>query len=125
MLLPAFPTRWLDGTAARGRRVVQGICVLWVLSLADLVFTLWAHLFTPFHELNPLARALLDGDQLAVLVLLKLCSTTVGATIFWRLRAHARAELGLWLVVTAYVLLAMRWSSYTVGVMALATTHVA
>ena len=119
-MLPALPIRWLDGSRARSRRVAQGICVLWVLSLADLVFTLWAHLFTPFHELNPLAKALLEGDQLAALVLLKLILTTVGATIFWRLRGHARAELGLWLVVAAYVLLAMRWSSYTVGVMALA-----
>jgi hypothetical protein len=119
-MLPALPIRWLDGSRARSRRVAQAICVLWILSLADLVFTLWAHVFTPFHELNPLAKALLDGDQVAVLVLLKLILTTVGATIFWRLRDHARAEVGLWVVVTAYVLLALRWSSYTVGVMALA-----
>jgi len=119
-MMPALPIRWLDGVRARPRRVAQGICVLWVLSLSDLFFTLWAHFFTPFHELNPLAKALLDGDQLAVLVLLKLFSTAIGATIFWRLRSHARAELGLWFVVTAYVLLTFRWSSYTLGVMALA-----
>jgi hypothetical protein len=120
-MMPSLPIRWLDGARARSRRMAQGLCVLCVLSVADLAFTLWAHLCTPFHELNPLAKALLDGDQLAVLVLLKLFSTTLGATIFWRLRGHARAEMGMWLVVAAYVLLTLRWSSYTAGVIALAS----
>jgi hypothetical protein len=37
------------------------------------------------------------------------------------LRDHGRAEAALWLVVVAYVFLALRWSTYTTGVMALAT----
>ena len=117
----ALPIRWGDDGHARTRRMAQGIGVLWLLSVADLFFTLWAHLFTPFHEANPLAAALLNTDQLAALVLMKLILTTVGATIFWRLRDHGRAEIALWLVVVAYVLLAVRWSTYTTGVMALAT----
>jgi len=118
----ALPIRWWDSSTprARTRRMAQGICVLWLLSVADLFFTLWAHLFTPFHEVNPLAAAFLDSDRLAALVLMKLILTTVGATIFWRLRDHSRAEAALWLVVAAYVLLAVRWSAYTTGVMALA-----
>ena len=112
---------WGDPGRARTRRVAQGILALWLLSVADLFFTLWAHLFTPFHEANPLAAALLDTDRLVALVLFKLILTTVGATIFWRLRSHRRAELALWLVVAAYVMLAVRWSAYTTGVMALAT----
>ena len=117
----ALTSWWGENCPARTRRVVQGICLLWLLSVADLFFTLWAHLFTPFHEANPLAAALLDTNQLASLVLMKLILTTVGATIFWRLRFHARAEMGLWMVVLAYVFLALRWSTYTTGVMALAT----
>ena len=112
--------RWGDNRRARTRRVAQGICILWLLSVADLFFTLWAHLFTPFQEANPLAAAFLNADHLAALILLKLILTTVGATIFWRLRHHGRAEVALWLVVAAYVLLALRWSTYTTGVMALA-----
>jgi hypothetical protein len=104
--------------------MAQGIGVLWLLSMADLFFTLWAHLFTPFQEANPIAAALLDADQLASLILLKLILTTVGATIFWRLRDHSRAEAALWLVVAAYVLLAVRWSTYTTGIMAMAGTVV-
>ena len=110
-----------DDARVRTRRVAQGICILWLLSVADLLFTLWAHLFTPFQEANPIAAALLDADRLAALVLLKLILTTVGATIFWRLRQHGRAEIALWLVVAAYVLLAVRWSAYTTGVLALVT----
>jgi hypothetical protein len=117
----ALPIRSEDYGPARTRRVAQGIFVLWLLSVADLFFTLWAHLFTPFHEANPLAAALLDTDQLAALILLKLILTTVGATIFWRLRGHGRAEAALWLVVAAYVFLALRWSTYTTGIMAVAT----
>ena len=117
----ALPIRPEDYGPARTRRVAQGIFVLWLLSVADLFFTLWAHLFTPFHEANPLAAALLDTDQLAALILLKLILTTVGATIFWRLRGHGRAEAALWMVVAAYVLLALRWSTYTTGIMAVAT----
>ena len=117
----ALRTYWGNHCYARTRRVAQGIIVLWLLSVADLFFTLWAHLFTPFQEANPLAAALLDANQLASLVLLKLILTTVGATIFWRLRHHGRAEIALWLVVSAYVLLAVRWSAYTTGVMTLAT----
>ena len=117
----ALTTRWGENCPARTRRVVQGICLLWLLSVADLFFTLWAHLFTPFQEANPLAAAFLDTDRLAALILMKLILTTVGATIFWRLRGHGRAEAALWLVVVAYVFLALRWSTYTTGVMALAT----
>ena len=121
-MAPALPVRWWDGSTphARVRRMAQAIGVLWLLSVADLVFTLWAHLFTPFHEMNPIAAAMLDADQLATLVLFKLILTTVGATIFWRLRGYSRAEFALWLVVAAYVVLAFRWSNYTTGIMAMA-----
>ena len=117
-MLPALPTRWGEG--ARARRVTQGIAVLWLLSLSDLFFTLWAHTFTPFDEMNPLAAALLDQGLFGMLVVLKVGLTFLGATIFWRLRAHWRAEAAMWACVVMYVLLAIRWSSYTVGVMALA-----
>jgi hypothetical protein len=103
---------WRDD--CRPRRVVHLLSVLWVLSMADLFFTVWAHRFTPFHEANPLARALLNTP--AALVAFKLFLTATGSTIFWRLRPHGRAEAGLWAVVAAYVLLTIRWSQYTAHV---------
>jgi len=106
--------RFIDGR--RDRRMGELIGILWLLSLADLFFTLWAHVFTPFHELNPIARALLNNNLLLSLVLLKLVLTAIGSLIFWRLRDYARAEVVMWGVVLAYVMLAMRWSDYTIGV---------
>ena len=44
---------------------------------------------------------------------MKLALTMVGAGIFWRLRHRADAELGVWAVTVAYVLLAIRWADYT------------
>jgi hypothetical protein len=102
----------------RDRRVFKLIATLWVLSLADLVFTLWAHYFTPFHELNPLARYFLVQNLIPSLVLFKLVVTAIGASIFWRLREHARAEAALWAIVGVYVALAFRWSAYTTAAMA-------
>src|SRR5687768_5607978 len=80
-----------DVNRRRTWRVAQLIVALWVLSIADLIFTLWAHSFTDFNELNPLARALLDSQSFAGLVVMKLGLTGVGATIFWYLRRYARA----------------------------------
>ena len=105
--LPAIP--WVDD--CRTRRVLGLLSLLWLLNLADLVFTLWAHHFTPFHEVNPVARSLLDNP--AALVLFKLMTTATGTAIFWRLRPYARAEAALCGIVLVYVALAIRWADYT------------
>ena len=41
---------------SRGRRVAELLIVVCILSLADLIFTVWAHVVTPmdFVEVNPL-----------------------------------------------------------------------
>ena len=108
-----------DASRRRLWRVAQLIAALWVLSLSDLFFTLWAHRFTDFNELNPLARALLDSRSFFGLVAMKLGLTALGAGIFWHLRRYARAEAALWALVGVYVLLALRWSNYTVAAMAI------
>ena len=103
----------------RHRRVAHLIALLWMLSLWDLFFTLWAHFFTPFHELNPVANFMLQRGLVPSLILFKLVVTAIGTRIFWRLREHARAELALWAVVGVYFMLAMRWSDYTSTAMAM------
>lgn len=101
----------------RDRRMGQLIGAVCMLSACDLLFTLWAHHFTPFHELNPLARALLQGGTTLALVGFKLGLTMFGALIFWRLRHRVHAEIGIWTVLVVYVLLTLRWSSYTQAAM--------
>ena len=97
----------------RTRRTVQLLGVLWVLSLADLYFTVWAYRCTPFHEMNPVARLVLDAGSVGGLVLLKLGLTGGASTIFWCLRRHWRSEVALWLMVLAYVALMFCWADYT------------
>jgi len=102
---------WLGNP--RVRRTAQLLGVLWLLSLADLYFTVWAFRCTPFHEVNPLARLMLNGGSVGGLVLLKLGTTGLASTIFWCLRRHGRSELGLWLMVLAYVAVMFCWADYT------------
>ena len=112
---PALSIRLID--QSRGRRIAELLIVLCVLSLADLIFTVWAQLFTQFYELNPLARTILSHHAIFTLVVLKVMLTALGAAIFWHLRRYWRAELGLWIVVGVYVMLAFRWNTYTVEAM--------
>ena len=103
----------------RERRVGALLGVLWLLSLGDLCLTVWAHRYTPFHEVNPIARAMLESGAVGVLVLYKLALTGCGTTIFWHVRRHGRAELALWAVVLVYVRLAVQWAQYAHGVIAM------
>lgn len=97
----------------RARRMGELIVAVCLLSTCDLIFTLWAHHFTAFRELNPLARQMLQSGMIGSLVFFKIGLTAMGAMIFWRLRHCLPAEIGIWLVLTAYVLLTFRWSDYT------------
>jgi hypothetical protein len=99
----------------RHRRVVELLGLLWLLSLADLFLTIWAHRFMAVDELNPIARAMLHRGTLGALVLFKVLMTGLGTAIFWSVRGHGRAELGLWMVVLIYVALGVRWSHILLG----------
>jgi hypothetical protein len=103
--------QWID--RGRTRRTVHLISIVWILALIDLSFTIWAHRFTPFKELNPLARALLAGHCIESLACGKVALTALGTAIFWRLRKYTRAEIALWAVMIVYVALMVRWSDYT------------
>lgn len=105
---------------SRHRRVGELLAVLWLLSLADLFFTLWAHRFTQFCEVNPIAQLLLESGALGLLAMFKVAMTLAGSTIFWHTRSHGRSEIALWGVVFVYVLLAFQWSHYTSGAITLA-----
>lgn len=107
----------LGAHGARSRRIACLLLTVWVLCLADLSFTLWAHWFTPFHELNPLARMMLEGDSLRSLVAFKVVLTAGGTGIFWLCRRRRTAELATWTVAVMYVMLAVQWSSYTQAAM--------
>src|SRR5438552_7622892 len=102
---------WVGHTPSR--RTAELLLALWLLSLADLFFTIWAHWFTPFREMNPIAGALLGRGLIPSLIIYKLTVTLLGTAIFWRVRNHTKARFALFGVVIVYVLLAMRWGDYT------------
>lgn len=107
------PKTPIFSSESRARRIGVLLIAMWVLGSADLFFTIWAQVFTQFRELNPIARHLLGRHQLLLLVGFKIGLTAIASFIFWRFRSHRIAELGIWLVIAAYVALALRWSEYT------------
>jgi hypothetical protein len=104
----------------RHRRVFELLGVIWMLSMADLFFTVWAHRFTCFYEMNPIARALLTHGATTSLVIFKIGMTGIGSLLFWQMRRHGRAEIALWGIAAVYVMLAFQWSSYTSGAVMIA-----
>ena len=110
-MLRVLPIRWID--ECRARRVAELLVILCALSVVDLLFTIWAQLFTRFYELNPLARGMLHRHALLSLIIMKIGLTAIGAGIFWKLRRYGRAEIALWAIVVVYVMLAFRWNLYT------------
>jgi hypothetical protein len=105
----------------RTQRTIELITIVWLLALSDLFFTIWAHLFTPLKELNPLANELLQHHRIGSLAVAKILLTALGTAIFWFLRKYSRAEISLWAIMFIYVALTVRWSDYTVQVLALGT----
>jgi hypothetical protein len=97
----------------RSPRMAAMIGILWVLALADLGFTLWAHLWTPFVEGNPLAAKLLSSGMYTSVVLLKVVTTLISTLIFWRLRKFARGEFALAGVLVGMLYLTYLWTNYT------------
>ena len=96
--------------ARRPRRVVALLILLWVLNLFDLAYTIQAHQTGHFHELNPIARDLLDSPW--VLAGFKLLAVLLGSLILLHLRRHRLAELAAWFLCLAYVALVLRWLDF-------------
>lgn len=116
--------RWV--TRTRAERCFVLMVMIWVLSGADLFFTVWAHQFTPFVEGNPVAAMLFQGmpgggeagvdrplADYAAVGGLKLVTLVAGTWILWPLRRTVQAEVGLWVLLVAFGYLMGLWSSYT------------
>jgi Domain of unknown function (DUF5658) len=98
----------------RVRRVAEALVILWLLGVADLLFTIQAFRSPDFfYEMNPLARTVLASMGIAGVIALKVVLLGIGASIFWRLRRHAQAEMAVWGLVVVHVLLIVQWSQYT------------
>lgn len=118
-MYPLLTSNWYDDV--RSRRTAELLGILWILAMADLVFTLWADRYTPFSELNPWASALLTNHRIIALTAAKILLTMLGTLILWSLRRHGVTQIAIWVVLAVYVALIFRWSNYTVQVLALGT----
>lgn len=97
----------------RGRRVTELLAALWLVALCDLVLTLWAHLFTNFEELNPVAKSMLVSGQYSTLVLFKITTTLIGTLVLFKIRHTRLGEVATWAMVLVYLALAIHWGTYT------------
>jgi hypothetical protein len=100
-----------DGAAKRrARNLCWNTGLIVALSLFDLGCTLFAHLSGGFKELNPIGSALAENPM--NLMLFKVVTLMVSATILLALRHHPRAQLASWWLCLVLVILTFRWTTY-------------
>lgn len=96
--------------AARSHRVICLVGGIWMLNGFDLAFTLLSHKHGLLDEQNPFARSMLEQGELTVL-LFKVGMVLIGSYPLLRFRHVRITELGAFVVLFAYALLAFRWSA--------------
>lgn len=115
-------SRMLDWMVeARSHRVICLVASIWILNAFDLAFTIMSNDHGFLQEQNPVARHMLEQGTLPV-VLFKIGLVLIGTYPLLRFRATRIAELGAYVVLLVYALLAVRWSA-CFELYALSTTH--
>ncbi len=94
---------------ARAHRVICLVLGIWLLNGFDLAFTILSHDQRLLHEENPLARYML-GYGTASIVLFKVGLVLVGSYPLLRFRTARITELGSFVILIAYGLLAVHWA---------------
>lgn len=98
--------RWL--AAARSHRVLCLVLGVWVLNIFDFILTITAHRQHLLHELNPLAKSLLTHGE-PFLGLFKFGLLAIGTYALVKYRRERISELGCFVVLGSYVLVALQW----------------
>lgn len=94
---------------ARSHRVICLVLGTWMLNGFDLVFTILSHEQGLLHEANPLARQLLSYGTPSI-ILFKVGLVLIGSYPLLRYRTARVTEMAAFLILAAYVVLAIRWS---------------
>jgi len=94
---------------ARSHRVICLVLGIWLLNGFDLAFTILAHENGILSEQNPLARHMLQKGTTSV-ILFKIGLVLIGSYPLLRFRQARITELGTYVIISAYALLAFRWS---------------
>jgi len=96
--------------SSRAHRVLCLIVGIWLLNGFDLTLTILAHQNGLLHEQNPFARQFLEQGALSIM-LFKVGLVLIGSYPLLRFRRARIAELGALVVLGAYAMLAVRWST--------------
>ena len=95
---------------ARSHRVICLVLGIWLINGFDLAFTVLSHEQGVLHEENPLARHMLQYGT-ASIVLYKIGLVLIGSYPLLRFRRARITELGAFVILAAYALLAVHWST--------------
>jgi len=96
--------------SSRAHRVLCVILGIWLLNGFDLTLTILSHQQGLLHEQNPFARQFLEQGALSIM-LFKFGLVAIGSYPLLRFRRTRIAELGALVVLGAYAMLAVRWST--------------
>lgn len=99
---------WL--AEARSHRVICLVAGIWLLNGFDLTFTILSYEQGLLHEENPLARHMLQYGTASV-ILFKIGLVLIGSYPLLRFRRARITELGTYVILAAYALLALHWSA--------------
>ncbi len=85
-----------------------------VLSLADLIVTLWHLTSVGMAEANPIAAWIIAGTgSVWLLTAYKLLTVAVCTSLLYRLRSHVEGEIGAWCAVMILAAVSFHWGNYT------------
>jgi hypothetical protein len=93
---------------ARSHRVICLVLGIWLLNAFDLILTVLAHQLGVLVEQNPLAQRVLDLGTPSI-VLFKVGCVLIGTYPLLRFRKARITELGSYVILFAYALLAVHW----------------
>jgi len=96
--------------SSRAHRVLCLIVGIWLLNGFDLSLTILANQHGLLHEQNPFARRFLEHGAFSIM-LFKVALVAIGSYPLLRFRRTRIAELGALVVLGAYAMLAVRWST--------------
>ena len=100
---------WMTSISERHLQLKPGTDI-WLLNAFDLTMTIMAHEHGLLDEQNPFAREMLEAGVLPIM-LYKVGLVFLGSYPLVRFRRHRICELGALVVLAAYALLAVRWST--------------
>ena len=103
LAVPLFSTRI--------QRLLLALLVVWLFGTFDLLVTHAQAKQTDFHELNPVAGAIV-GQPLYVLAAYKYGLLGGASLIFLMLRTYRSSELGAWFLAASHALLIAYWGLY-------------